>query len=270
MEEVVETAQDENVLAEESTVEEEPQEEVEEEETKETPWYEKRFAKLTYQREEAKRQWEAEKERAEKLQQLLDKAITKEEPPPERPVGKPKAEDFDTDEDFFDALTDWKLEQREKAVQEKREQAKREEEQKKQEMTAQEREAEFRTNAIKMNQEGRGKYKDYEQVVFSLPSEVMTRQLAEAILDTDLSADIAYHLGKNPEEAGKIAQLSPTKQAIALGKIESRISNQKKEVSNAPPPINPLKGKDSDTLDPDEILERNPDEWIRLRNEGKI
>lgn len=231
----------------------------------------KRLNKITWQREEAKRLAESEKARADRLQAVLDKMLDsekkpepKKEPEPKKPNGKPRAQDFDNDEDFFDALTDWKIEQREAAVEQKRaEKAKADE------LTN--RQKAFVSRRDEVNTAGIDKYDDYEQIVFSLPGEVMNVQLAEALFETENAHDIAYYLGKNPEEAAKIAKMSVRKQAIALGKLDAKLSSTPaapaKKTSNAPPPLKPLKGKAEKKINIDEL---SVDEFIRLRNEGKI
>jgi hypothetical protein len=45
-----------------------------------------------------------------------------------------------------------------------------------------------------------------------------------AILESDSGADIAYFLGKNPEEAARIAKLPPVSAAVAIGKIEASLA----------------------------------------------
>jgi hypothetical protein len=256
-EEVEEPTQDE---AEEETQEDETQEDdqdTDDEPEEKPPWFKKRFDRLTYQREQARREAAEAKEERERLKAEVEKLkATK-----NVAEGKPKLEDFDSDEDFFDALTDWKLEQREQKTK-----AAREEE--RQTQTKQEAEKTFKETVVSVNTAGEAKYEDYMEAVTSLPGDVMDSELAQAIFETDAPEDIAYHLGKNPKEAAKISKLSPLKKAIALGKIEARLSNKK--TTSAPPPIKPVKGKGGTDFDPDKLLDENPAEWIRLRNEGKI
>lgn len=273
-EEVIETEEAANVMGEEAASEETTQEEGAEETTSEETTSEegtednngflKRINKITWQREEQKRIAEAERQKAERLQATLDKLLEKEtaepEPKPEAPAGKPKIEDFETDAEFLEKLTDWKIEQREIAANQKR----TAEQQKSDRQKAQDA---FFENVKNTNMAGIKKYDDYEQVVFSLPGDVMNNELAAAMLETGAPEDIAYHLGKNPSVAEKISRMSPLKKAVELGKIEARLSIKEKKTTTAPPPINALKGKDGDIPDPDDL---SPEEWIRLRNEGKI
>lgn len=89
--------------------------------------------------------------------------------------------------------------------------------------------------------------KDYDAVV----GEFVESELAEldlsarrAILelgDNGVGQKVLYHLAKNPDEAERIAKLSPTRQVIEIGKLEDKVTPPKK-TSNAPPPVSSVKG----------------------------
>lgn len=89
---------------------------------------------------------------------------------------------------------------------------------------------------------GREKYKDFDDVVGN--DEVpITKAMAEAIMEADLGYEVAYYLGKHPEEAERIADLSPARQAVEIGKLEAKLSESPKpKASQAPEPISPVKG----------------------------
>lgn len=65
----------------------------------------------------------------------------------------------------------------------------------------------------------------------------------------DLSAQIVYELGKNPEELEKLSKLSYGKAERALGRIEARLATSSKttkkenKTGTLPKPINPVKPK---------------------------
>lgn len=86
------------------------------------------------------------------------------------------------------------------------------------------------------------KFPDYHAVTGN-PGLHITPAMAEVILDSDLGPDIAYHLGKNPSEAVKIARLNPASQAAALGRLEAQISAPKPTKKPAPAPVEPVGGK---------------------------
>jgi hypothetical protein len=82
---------------------------------------------------------------------------------------------------------------------------------------------------------------DYREVTRN-PSLPMTQGMVEAIAESEDGPALAYHLGKNPEIAEKLASLPPVAAAREIGKIEARLAyerekaKQKPVVSNAPPP----------------------------------
>lgn len=80
------------------------------------------------------------------------------------------------------------------------------------------------------------KYPDYSQVTQN-PNLAITPAMAETILDSDYGPDIAYHLGKNPTEAARIASLNPVSQARELGKLEALVSAPKPAAKPAPAPV---------------------------------
>jgi hypothetical protein len=83
------------------------------------------------------------------------------------------------------------------------------------------------------------------------------------MIESDQSADIVYHLAKNPEEAKRIAALPAYAQAKEIGKLEDRLSAKKPiKVSNAPEPIKPVDGgknftKKLEDMTIDEMIEHD-------------
>ena len=98
-------------------------------------------------------------------------------------------------------------------------------------------------------QEARERIPDFDAVVTdALP---IHQRAAPHIVESDKAAEIAYYLGKNPQEAQALYQqfeTSPARALIELGKIEARVSVPKaKTISTAPKPapilgggVNPL------------------------------
>ncbi len=83
----------------------------------------------------------------------------------------------------------------------------------------------------------------------------VSESMAQAITETDNPAAIAYYLGQNPEEAARIAAMSPTGASRAIGRIEAKLESQAapvavdtarqpetKTVTKAPPPVTTLSG----------------------------
>jgi len=80
-----------------------------------------------------------------------------------------------------------------------------------------------------------------------LESTVVTPVMAEAILESDAAPKVVKFLYNNPEEAERIAELSPARQAVEIGKLEAKLSAAPAPAkkSGAPAPITPVGGNKS-------------------------
>jgi chorismate mutase len=132
---------------------------------------------------------------------------------------KPKAEAFTSWDEYQEALTDWKVEQkltaRETAAAEKRAQA------------------EAATAAEKQQQQitaARAKHADFDQVVLD-PSLTITPHMYQALQQLPDGAEVAYQLGKQRAEAERIAALPPLQQVLEIGRFTARLTP-----ASAPPP----------------------------------
>jgi hypothetical protein len=92
-------------------------------------------------------------------------------------------------------------------------------------------------------QEARTRYQDYDAAfVVASDSRVVSPALSAVVLESERAADLAYHLGKNPDVARRLSSMPPTVAAMELGRIEARLSApQPKLASSAPPPISPVR-----------------------------
>lgn len=78
---------------------------------------------------------------------------------------------------------------------------------------------------------------------------VCTQVMADTMIDSEHGPAVAYHLANNPDEAKRIAALSPVAQIRAIGAIEGRLAaaptttEPTNTVSNAPPPAPNVRGK---------------------------
>jgi hypothetical protein len=248
--------------------------EAEEQAVKKKPWFQKRIDEITRQRHE-------EKARADRLEQMLQRVIDQaqlsnrtvqpgqqQQPPqqqsppefvPTRPP--PTREQFEFDEEkYIQATVDYRLEQREAKQAQERQAA--------EQRTSQEGFYKYyEDNRVKTLETGKTKYPDYEDVVFALPANVMTPELALAIFETGTPADIAYHLGKNPAEAERISKLPPLRKAVELGKLETKIQAAASVTTKAPPPPTPIGGREPATKTESQM---SMDEWLKARKAGKV
>lgn len=199
---------------------------------------EKKTAKLIRQREQ-------ERAKREQLEQRLPREVPTE-------TGRPQLHQFNNDPDAYaEAVADWKLQQREL-------QSRQQEVQK----SASAFEAK-RDDLIAELEESDG----YDAGKFNkLP---ISPVMAEAIVDSDQATRLALHLIAHPEDANRISNLPPARQAAEIGKLEAKLSTAPpKKPSNAPDPINPVGGKgnavSADIYDPK--LANDTEAWIAARN----
>lgn len=96
---------------------------------------------------------------------------------------------------------------------------------------------------------GHDKYRDFDEVAESTGDLLRSKGLKfsnammGALYEAENSHDIVYHLGKNPAEAERIANLPAYAQAKEIGKLEDKLSaKQPVKASNAPDPIKPIEG----------------------------
>lgn len=149
------------------------------------------------------------------------------------PKGRPQLKDFENDPDgYMDALTDWKIEQREAARAKESEGKKSAEEAERQ----QEQATREMFDAV---QKGAGKYKDFQEVAFAEDLEV-SESLAKAIVrGSDVPADVLYHLGQNPELASRLSAMTYERQIREVAALEAKLT-AKPQPTKAPAPITPV------------------------------
>lgn len=165
---------------------------------------------------------------------------------PDKPQEKPNPENYPTWQEYETAKDEWTLSKAtEKAVEtlDKRSQETRSKDEQKAKIDAYE-------NKI---EKARESYADYDEVTESYDGP-MTVEMQQAMLDSDVGADIAYYLASNPEEAERIAGMTVLGMARAIGKIEAKIEGKKVEkaavkTTKSPPPITPIRGS-SKVADP--------------------
>jgi hypothetical protein len=116
----------------------------------------------------------------------------------------------------------------------------------------QEREAAERANRQKAEEHSRAwqqrrakaleELPDYTDVAEN-PDVHISNTMALAITSSDHGPKLAYHLGQHPEVAERIAKMPDALQLMELGKLEAQITAPKPpKVSKTPPPITPQTG----------------------------
>lgn len=183
----------------------------------------------------AKLERKLEKQRIET--ETRAKVLAEVNQPKEEVQGKPTPDQFQDYETYLEALADYKADQKFAELTQKQKDAERQSKYQSEVERQNERKAD-------MIQTGERKYDDFEEVVGSAKAEISEPAFL-AILEAENSADIVYHLAKNPAEAERIAALSPYAQAKEIGKLEDKLTNKPTKLSNAPPPTTPVKGANS-------------------------
>lgn len=199
----------------------------------------RRFAR---ERRERDARLEAEKEAAYYRGQL--EALKVQEP------GKPNQEDFDDYNDYVEALTDWKVEQRMKPKEPAQPQAP-------------DNGPHISPEVVEsFNNSGTEKFgADFEDMMEAARNGefACSADMAEYMFSESVGPDMAMHFYDHPDEAKKIANLSPRAQMRALDKLATAFSGESKDtpreqqkISQAPPPVKPERGESSagaDTLE---------------------
>lgn len=113
--------------------------------------------------------------------------------------------------------------------------------------------------------EAKSRYADFETVALSQDVPI-TQDMARIISTAENGADIAYHLGKNPALAARIAAMTPIEAAMALGEVKASVkAPQPRKATTAPEPINPVKGGGGTAKDPSKM---SHDEFTAWREAG--
>lgn len=169
--------------------------------------------------------------------------------------GKPKASDFETHEDYVEALTDWKLEQREKINNEK-----------KQKETVLNQVDQARRDFSQKISEFSKTASDFQELIEDLGNVVVSPALEETLHTSDVGVQVLYELAKNPQEFSRVNGLSPLALAREIGRLESKILSQQsssKEVktTKAPPPLKTVSSNTKAAKSPDDMDFQEYKKW---------
>ena len=101
------------------------------------------------------------------------------------------------------------------------------------------RQVEFQAEAA----DARTRYADFDvTMAVAANPQFVSNALSEMVLMSDQAADLAYHLGKNPQLAVQLSSMPPLMAARELGKIEATLTIAAPKIaSKAPPPVNPVR-----------------------------
>ena len=230
---VAETEQSEPVVENEEKVTEEPK-----------PKVKMRFDEVTKQRDLAKQEAEQARQRTQELEQEL-KAIKSQAAPKQEQSRdeKPRPDQFVDAFEYAEALADWSAEN---AVM----RARQEDVEKK---IQAERAIVIETWNKKL-EATKAELPDFDDMVAS-SDVVVSDQVRDAILESDVGPRILYHLAENQDLAEKISKSSLITALREIGRLEAKFEKtEPKEVktvaqkSKAPAPISPIKAGTSEQV----------------------
>ena len=131
---------------------------------------------------------------------------------------------------------------------------------------------EAQTQLMAWQNAGRSKYADFDLALNN--NVTITDNMAQTIMTNEYGHDVAYFLGKNPEEARRIASLHPLDQKMEILKLANKESKRKKPKTETTAPSvtspvgdrEPIAKKKWNLYDPDIPFK----EYERLRMEGTV
>jgi len=228
-------------------------------ESKKANGVQKRINEITRQREEAKRE-------NEKLKRDIEALKKSKDTPKEEKISSPKEDDFETYDEYLEALGDYTDKISKQETVEKEPEAKKESEPEKGEGLSDE-----ETTAMAIIKETIGtseKPKDFDEVALA-PDVEITGDMLIALSECEDPAKVMYYLGKNKGLASDIASMSPTKQAMEIGRLDGNVKPPKPtEVSKAPEVIEPVKGQDVQEKSVNDMDFKEYEAWMNKRERG--
>mgnify|MGYP001293251892 CR=1 FL=1 len=129
---------------------------------------------------------------------------------------KPKLEDYDSEEEYLEAVTDWKIAGLRTELETKAHT----------DAAAAVRAREEQTIAQQyLDREApvRQAHPDYDEVITTSTAEV-SEEMQDAMLRSEVGPAIAYHLGKHPDEAARLMALTVGGMLKEMGRLEERLS----------------------------------------------
>jgi len=150
------------------------------------------------------------------------------------PATRPDRIDFDTEEDYEDALYDWRQPVKKGTAPSQPTQDSP--------VPPKYMPEETRENWLDQIDLAKEKYGDFDEKLKSIPAVNMTDAMTMAIMESDDAGEIAYFLGTNLPEAERISRLSFSAQVREIDKLGNKLQST---TSKAPTPIVPTTGSDT-------------------------
>lgn len=174
-------------------------------------------------------------------------------------TGRPKSDDFESHDSYIEALTDWKVDQKDKAKDSRQKETDAKTQQQKQiEKYGQ------------LAKEFSKAHPDFQEVVEDVTDIPMSLAVQALLLESDNGPELAYALAKDKDEYARICGLSPLAAARAIGRMEAKIVKEESSTASestvnktkAPKPISPVGSKSSSTeKSPDDMDFKEFERW---------
>ena len=253
---VAETVETEEPESQEEQVEEQsatPEEPQEPEKPKRRSRAEERINALTKKVYDAQKQTEQYQRQIAEMQQHMNQ---QQQVPMDN---MPKLADYDYDEgQYQQALNQWSQQQRQAWEQEQA--------QRYQQQIMQQQEMQRQATIQAKVSEGIQKYPDFMQKVMdpNLPKLADVNQAAfEAVIESDVAADVAYYLANNPQEVYSFASLTPVQAIRKVAQIEGKLNSRPQTKSVPPKPPTRVAGNSEAVQDPSKM---STEEFMAWRN----
>ena len=212
---------------------------------------EQRFAKMTWEKNEALRE----------LQELRQKYASQEQ----QHLQEPSLYDFDSIDDYSKAMAEFQEKKAEQNFQGRFEQQQAEQQRHAQTLKLESAETAFHKQ-----------HADYYNVVgnlVGLSGGQLPEQLSAAIFELGQEAPaILYEIGKDPVECIELLNMPPNLQWMKLGEVRASLKNTTTppKVPNAPAPVSPVTGKANVKKNPLEMGDGDAVNYLKsLRKKGK-
>lgn len=217
-------------------------------------------------------------------------------------AGKPKVEDFETYEDYTEAMASWTVKgsvtEQVKALVDARLLEERTSQARQQEQyTASQMQRRYAQAEVAV----RAKYDDYQEAI-NAPDLQASDLMIDQMLRSEQGPEVAYYLGKHPDQCKRLYALGNTPEAIKqFGKIEARVeaaleaaaastavgsaggdspkalaavappAGKKPAVTKAPDPITPVgAGAQGTTVDPQNMSYQDFKEWRNTQERKRL
>lgn len=221
------------------------------------PWAKREITIERNKRREAEQRAE---EAARRLDQAL-RALQTRTPQPEPAAtetteARPQRAQYDDPDRYDEALIAWSARESAKATL-------REDESRRSAQAQRDAEDSLRSTYRDRREKALAELPDFVEVAES-PNLQITQAMAGAIMASTEGPKLAYHLGKNPTEAARIATLPPAMQLVEMGMLAATLKAQARPVSNAPEPHRPIGARAS--AEPKSPHEESMEEYAARRN----